>query len=146
MSDGITHARYATGAALIVTGVAATAAVTVHPAMSGLIVGAWAAVVATPDLDHHVHTFDRQRIWRFNRALGTLWAWYWYPYERLTPHRGRSHNLLAGTFDRYMLLFWLPIALSLWLALSWWLVAWWCMVYCGQVAVDAVHLWLDELI
>lgn len=146
MADGITHAKFAAGAAIVVTGAATVAAVTMHPVASGLIVGAWGAFVAGPDLDHHVYTVDEQRIWRYDRTLGRLWHWYWWPYEKLMPHRGRSHTIPAGTFDRFVLLFWPLLLLSAWFTPTWWLVLWWPLVLCGQCMVDAVHLWLDGMI
>lgn len=146
MSDGITHARYATRAATVITVGAIVAAAAVHPVMLGVAVGAWAANFCDPDLDHHVHTESEARVYRYNRTLGILWSLYWWPYQKLMPHRGRSHNIPAGTFDRFVLLFWLPVLLSWWAVPSWWLAPWWLLVLCGQCCVDAVHLWLDGLL
>lgn len=146
MSDGITHARHATRAATVITIAATVTAVAVHPVALGLAVGAWAAVLAGPDMDLHVNTEDRQRVWRYNKALGTLWGWYWKPYDWMNGHRGRSHTIPAGTFDRFVLLFWLPVLLSVWAVPTWWLAPWWALVFVGQCCVDAVHLRLDGLI
>jgi len=145
MADGITHARYATRAATIITAGAIITA-TVQPIALGVAVGAWAATLAGPDMDMHVNTEDRARVWRYNKALGVLWSLYWRPYDWMNGHRGRSHNIPAGTLDRFVLLFWLPVLLSCYLWLSWWLLAFWAFVFVGQCCVDAVHLWLDELI
>lgn len=146
MSDGITHARHAKRAATVITVAATVTAVAVHPVAAGLAVGAWCAVYCDPDLDHHVHTESEAAIFRYNRTLGRLWSLYWWPYERLTPHRGRSHTIPAGTFDRFLLLFWWLLLLSAWVVPTWWLVPWWLLVLCGQCCVDAVHLWLDGLL
>jgi uncharacterized metal-binding protein len=148
MSDGITHARYAVRAATVVTVTAVGASLLVHPVAAGLIVGAWGAWLAGPDLDHHMHTEDEARIFRYNRMLGRLWSLYWWPYQKMIPHRGRSHTLPDGTADRFLLLFWPLIVASLWLTPTWggWVVAVWAAVLIGQMAVDAVHLWLDGLI
>ena len=144
MADGITHARHAKRAALLITA-GAIAVATVQPIALGLAVGAWGATLAGPDMDLHVKTEDRQRVWRYNKVLGVLWGWYWKPYDWMNGHRGRSHNIPAGTFDRFVLLFWLPVLLSCYLAPSLWLLLWWLMVFAGQCVVDAVHLWLDGL-
>lgn len=123
-------------------------AVAVHPVAVGAIVGAWGAWLAGPDLDHHMHTEDEARVFRFNRLLGRLWSLYWLPYQWLIPHRGRSHTLPNGTVDRYLLLFWPLILASLWLIPRWgvWVVVFWAIVLVGQMIVDAVHLRLDGLI
>lgn len=144
MADGITHARYAKHAAVVITAGAVMVA-TVQPVALGLAVGAWAGWLAGPDMDLHVHTEDKARIFRYNRVLGVLWSWYWWPYNLLNSHRGRSHTIPAGTFDRFVLLFWPFVLLSL-AQLSVWLVLFWLMVFAGQCVVDAVHLWLDEMI
>ena len=146
MADGITHACYAIRAATIITADATLAAATVQPVLLGVAVGAWAGVICDPDLDHHVHTESEARVYRYNKALGVLWSLYWWPYQKLMPHRGRSHTIPAGTFDRFVLLFWLPALLSCYLWLSWWLLAFWALVFVGQCCVDAVHLWLDGLL
>ena len=112
----------------------------------GKIVGAWAAVLVGPDYDLHVNVEQKQQVWRYNRTLGCLWSLYWKPYDWLNSHRGRSHTIPAGTFDRFVLLFWPLLLLSVWFAPAWWLVLWWWLVLCGQCMVDAVHLWLDGLL
>lgn len=145
VADGITHARHAKRAAMIITA-GAIAVATVQPVALGLAVGAWAANFCDPDLDHHVHTESETRVYRYNRTLGVLWSLYWWPYQKLMPHRGRSHDIPAGTLDRFVLLFWLPVLLSCYLAPSLWLLLWWLMVFVGQCMVDAVHLWLDGLL
>ena len=145
MADGITHARHARRAATLLT-VGAVAVATVQPVALGLAVGAWAGVICDPDLDHHVHTESEAIIFRYNKVLGVLWSLYWWPYQKLMPHRGRSHTIPAGTLDRFVLLFWLPVLASCYLAPSLGLAAFWLLVFCGQCMVDAVHLWLDDLI
>lgn len=148
MSDGVTHARYAAKAATVVTIAGGVASLLIHPVVAGLVIGAWGAYFAGPDLDHHVHTEDEARIWRYNRLLGRLWTLYWWPYQKMIPHRGRSHTLPDGTADRFLLLFWPLILASLWLIPTWggWVVAFWAIVLIGQMLVDAVHLRLDGLI
>jgi len=145
MANGRTHAAYSAPVATVITIACGIAAATVHPALFAPAIGAWAAHIATPDLDHEWTTYDEQRIYRLSPALGTVWRLYWMPYERLAAHRGRSHTLPWGTFDRFALLFWLPIAFTVWHwgALA---MAWWTLAFAGQCAVDAVHLWLDGMI
>ena len=106
----------------------------------------WSANFCDPDLDHHVHTESEARIYRYNKVLGVLWSLYWWPYQKMMPHRGRSHNIPAGTFDRFVLLFWLPVLASCYLAPSMWLLLFWLLTFAGQCIVDAVHLWLDGLL
>jgi len=142
MADGITHARHAKRAATLITA-GAIAVATVQPVALGLAVGAWGAVLVGPDYDLHVNVDQKQMVWRYNKVLGTLWGWYWKPYDWLNGHRGRSHNIPAGTFDRFVLLHWLPVLASCYLAPSLWLPLFWLMVFVGQCCVDAVHLWLD---
>ena len=148
MADGKTHAAAAKQMAGVVTVVAAVAAVAIHPVMIAPVVGAWCAVVVDPDLDHHVHTESEAVIFRYNRLLGRLWSLYWWPYEWMSAHRGRSHTIPQGTLDRFVLLFWPVLLLSVGLVPTWgaWVVAWWLLVFVGQCVVDAVHLRLDGLI
>ncbi len=148
MADGKTHAHYAGIAATAVTVGAGVLAVAVHPVFLAAPVGAWAGYIAGPDLDHHVHTEDEQRIWRYNRLLGRLWSLYWTPYEWANPHRGRSHTIPDGTMDRFLLLLWPLLMLSL-LAVPTagaWVAVAWGVAFVAQMMVDAVHLWLDGLL
>lgn len=134
--------------AVRMTVVAAVAAIAVHPVLIAPALGAWGAVIADMDLDHHVHTESEAIVYRHNRTLGRLWSLYWWPYERLSGHRGRSHTIPQGTLDRFILLFWPLLLLSVWRvpALGAWVVAWWFLVFTGQCIVDAVHLRLDGLL
>lgn len=145
MADGVTHARHARRAASLIT-VGSIVVAVVHPATLGMAVGAWVANFCDPDLDHHVHTESEARVYRYDRTLGVLWSLYWWPYQKSMPHRGRSHTIPAGTLDRFVLLFWLPVLTSCYLLPSWSLLLWWLCVFAGQCIVDAVHLRLDGLI
>ena len=148
MADGKTHAAYAGKAAIVITLASGVAAVAVHPVFMVAPVGAWAAVVCTPDLDHHAWTADEQAVYRVNPLFGWLWSLYWKPYEWMNPHRGKSHTIPDGTLVRFLLLFWPLMLLSLPAvpALGPWVVVGWALVFVAQMAVDAVHLWLDGLV
>lgn len=148
MADGKTHAAAAKQMAGVVTVVSAVAAVAVHPVFIAPTMGAWGAWVAGPDLDHHVHTEDEARVFRYNRLMGRLWSLYWWPYEWMSKHRGRSHTIPQGTLDRFVLLFWPLLCLSVGVVptLGAWVVVWWLLVFVGQCVVDARHLRLDGLI
>lgn len=149
MADGKTHAHYAGMAASVLTiGATALAIGTDQPVVIAVAVGGWGAYLAGPDMDHEAHTEDEARIWRINPLLGRLWTLYWRPYEKMIPHRGRSHTLPDGTVDRFFLLFWPFLMFSVTLVSMYgaWLVAWWSLVLMGQILVDCVHLWLDGLL
>lgn len=148
MADGITHREAASKAAVVITLASSVAAVAVHPVFMAAPVGAWAAVVADPDLDHHAWTVSEQSVWRINPIFGWLWSLYWKPYEWLNPHRGRSHSIPDGTLVRFFLLFWplMLLSLSAVPALGPWVVVAWALVFVAQMAVDAVHLRLDGLV
>ena len=148
MADGKTHAAYASKAAIAITLASGVAAVAVHPVFMAAPVGAWVGVVCTPDLDHHVRTEDERNVARINPVIGWLWSLYWWPYEWLNPHRGRSHTIPQGTLDRFLLVFWPIILLSLPAVpvAGPWVVVAWALVFVAQMAVDAVHLWLDNMI
>lgn len=148
MADGFPHQEAASKAAVVITLASSVAAVAVHPVFMVAPVGAWAAVICTPDLDHHAWTVDEQTIYRINPLLGWLWSAYWKPYEWLNPHRGRSHTIPDGTLVRFLLLFWPLMLLSLSLVpqVGPWVVVAWALVFVAQMAVDAVHLRLDGLV
>ena len=148
MADGKTHAAYASKAAIAITLASGVAAVAVHPVFMAAPVGAWVACVVDPDLDHHAFTVSEQSIWRINPVIGWLGSLYWWPYEAMSKHRGRSHTIPQGTLDRFLLVFWPIILLSLSAvpAVGPWVVVAWALVFVGQMAVDAVHLWLDGLV
>lgn len=148
MADGKTHAKYAGRAAIGITVLSCTASVFIHPVCSGLIVGAWGAYLAGPDMDHHNHTEDEARVYRFNAVLGFLWSWYWGFYQRRNKHRGRSHTIPDGTLDRYWLLFWPVQVYSVRFIPEYgvWVIVFWALALVGQMLVDIVHLWLDGLI
>lgn len=147
MSDGITHARYATVAATGITVAAAVAAVAVHPACTGLALGAWAGLLVTPDRDHPMVTIEEIRIRRFNPVLAFITEVYWWPYTYMRPHRGKSHDFPIGAVERFVYFMWFPIAWSFYYSVAGILplVAFWLMAIVGYAAQDAVHLWKDGL-
>jgi uncharacterized metal-binding protein len=148
MADGVAHARASVRVAYVVTIVAGSVAVVLHPVAAGAVMGAWLAVLATPDLDHHVRTFDEDRMRRFNVIVGWVWWLYWWPYERLVPHRGSSHTWPKGTVVRLAYLLWALIAITALLfaveyPMEW--IAWWLTTFGGWTVVDMRHLWMDGL-
>jgi len=108
-----------------------------------IAVGAWVGHCLTPDIDHHRITIEERRMLRRFKLLGWLWVAFWWPYEKLNPHRGRSHTL-RGTVERFLYLFWLPIAVTLlWMPEAGWL---WALVLTGQGLQDLDHLRMDRML
>jgi len=77
------------------------------------------------------------------KLFGWLWVAFWWPYEKLNPHRGRSHTL-RGTVERFLYLFWLPIAVTLlWMPEA---ALLWMLVLTGQGLQDMDHLRMDRML
>lgn len=107
MASGRTHARIAA------TGVACAIVASHYIAVSlggdvaaGIVVGAVAGWLVTPDIDHHYRTHEERRIRRRLPVLGRLWQAYWAPYAVLLEHRGISHAPVIGTATRALYAFW----------------------------------------
>lgn len=104
MSNGRTHATVAS-ATLIATCLAAPY-IASHAGIEiavGLVAGALAGVLVTPDIDlEDCRTWDEQRIFRlFGNTAGRFWQWFWMGYARHHSHRGSSHRPLVGTIGRW---------------------------------------------
>lgn len=143
MPNGPAHAAAADNTFIAVAIPATVAGIAYHPAMLGMVAGALLGKISDPDLDHWRKTQSEHRVWRFNVIAGFLWSAFWWPYQKLSPHRGISHTWPYGTLIRFLYLLWLPIALSLWYgdAVLW--LCWWMLVFVGLSIQDAVHLWMD---
>lgn len=146
MANGKAHAianRKAAGGVAVVSIVGAAL---VHPVTLGLAFGAWFGCQVTPDRDHHVVTFEERQAIARNGCLGRLMMLYWWPYQKLRPHRGISHTWPAGSVERFLYGLWPLLFVSFVLAgLHPWLVVFWLFVFLGQSVIDIVHLRMDGM-
>lgn len=103
MSNGRTHAAVA-GVALVAT-VIATPFVANGVGIdiaAGLVIGAMAGFLATPDLDLECTTHEEIRVFRHcGRMIGRFYVWFWMSYARHHSHRGSSHRPFVGTAGRW---------------------------------------------
>lgn len=76
------------------------------PVAAGVVVGAMAGYVMTPDLDLPTKTHEERRMIRRFGFLGRLWLAYWSPYSWILSHRGLSHWPVIGTATRAVYAFW----------------------------------------
>ena len=97
MSSGIVHARIT--AVLVVPTAVSFAVITNDPALGVAgAAGAGLNILMGPDLDQ---TGLTQNELILPRPLRLVWAWIWYPYAFLIPHRSPlSHAPLLGTAVR----------------------------------------------
>lgn len=144
MPSGEVHARFSEPIASVATVAGVALTLGVHPACTGLVVGAWLGHFLTPDIDHHAITIEERRMYRIHPIVGVLWQLYWWPYQRLRPHRGKSHMIPLGTVERFAYLLWLPVAVSLFLVPEQAIVMFWVLVFGGQLVQDSVHVALDK--
>lgn len=136
MASGIEHQRAAliTAAGVSVCAIALTAVV--GPVSLVMAPAAYAAVIVEPDLDHHAITRSERTLLRWNRIAGWLWLAYWWPYEKLMPHRSKwSHVPFMSTAIRLLYVAWLPIVL--------WPSPAWLWAWLGMSLVDCVHYIMD---
>jgi uncharacterized metal-binding protein len=148
MASGIEHAAASETVAKALTVTGGVLAFAAHPVAVGLALGAWAAVICTPDLDHHMVTYCERRIRRANWLMGVLWSAYWWPYMQVVPHRGSSHTWPQGTAVRVAYLLWAPLLVSTVGLVGLYpveLAGWWLAVFVGWSLVDMRHLWMDGL-
>lgn len=98
----------------------------------------------SPDLD--LHTSRPYRRWG-------PFAWIWYPYALLSPHRGLSHTPVLGTLLRvgYLTLVYLAISLVLRIALGFPFpgrllsLLYYTPFLLGAITADLGHILLDRL-
>lgn len=110
MANGKKHAR-ATRRTLWTLGIISTGLIIYYQQweMSGLYIGAILGHILTPDIDHHFVTYEEHRMYRINQLFGTIWYYYWAPYQWAFSHRGISHIMLLGTLTRFIYLLWYPL-------------------------------------
>jgi len=147
MPSGKVHA-----VATIVTGTAASLSVfSLGGGLYGLIfmfVGALSGLFLSPDLDIEKgsisDTFVRKL---FGNVISKVWRVFWYPYGKLSKHRGLSHALFIGTTVR-VLYIGTPIILTSFVLNFpetipnlpyWWLFA-------GLCLIDAIHILMDKIL
>lgn len=151
MPSGIVHAQATRKVGATLTIIGAVGAIVGNPILLALPLGGWLGHVITPDSDHHKITYMEGRLLRFNRILGTLWLWYWIPYERMNPHRGRSHTWPGGTLVRMAYLLWPFIVGSFYLYFSYFygaenfirMLSCWLVLFVGWSIQDWVHIIQD---
>ena len=88
-----------------------------YDAVMGLIAGAIVGILVTPDIDHHVITYEENRIKRWCNLCGKIWIIYWLPYSKAFKHRGISHAPIVGTMTR-ALYFPLPVIVAGWFGIA----------------------------
>ncbi len=148
MPSGKVHAAQSYKLAFVLSVAGVGASVLVNPVLVGLALGGWIGVLVTPDIDHHYITHEEHRISRWNRLAGFLWHLYWWPYEKLRPHRGRSHTWPAGTVERMVYLCWPALLVSAFHlggpdGFGVWVVLFWILVFIGWSAQDCLHISMD---
>lgn len=143
MASGEQHSASTLRNALVISGACVYFAYAGEPWALFVAAGAWVGHFLTPDIDHHRLTIEERRMVRRFKLLGWLWVAFWWPYEKMNPHRGRSHTL-RGTIERFLYLFWLPIAITLlWVPEA---IILWALVLVGQAIQDMDHLRLDKML
>lgn len=120
MSSGITHRNDA----LVVEIVATISSLLVYVntgseyLSAGILIGGVCQFVVTPDIDHHIHTYEEKRWLKLLGVFGWLWIAYWWPYSKLfrhpnskhMPFKTMSHMPLLGTVTRMIyLMWWIPM-------------------------------------
>ena|GEM_PF-2140992 len=112
MATGRQHSASTRRNAILISGACAYFSYTGESWTLLIAAGAWVGHILTPDIDHHRLTVEERRMLRRFKLLGWLWIAFWWPYDRFNAHRGRSHTW-RGTVERFLYLFWLPIAATL---------------------------------
>lgn len=81
--------------------------------VSGFIVGGLTGLVMSPDLDQ-AEGWGSKQLYRGGRLFGRWWVWYWWPYGKMSKHRGLSHAPIIGTLTRvaYGLPWFLPLLVA----------------------------------
>lgn len=140
MADGKEH-RAATKRNLKWLTVPSLAMIAYEPLAVGFPIGLVIGHILTPDIDHHWTTIEELKMRQYSRFVGRLWSIYWWPYQRMHPHRGRSHTPFLGTLGRFVYLLWWPLLLTA----SWGVEVWlfWLFVFAGMCVQDLTHLRLD---
>ena len=94
------------------------------------------------EAENNMIAFVRRRHWSYRWLLyPLLWLWLWwsYQYAKRNKHRGRSHQFLVGTVDRFIHFLGLPALLTFFLAPVW------AGVFAGMVVQDESHRRLDGM-
>lgn len=174
MPDGRTHAIVNSVNLVVMGGVAAgglalsrvartdTGQSVMVAASVGLVIGGFAGLMITPDIDHQWTTYEELRIKRwFGKWALRLWKFYWLPFL-LPGHRSHlTHSWPLGTVLRQIWFFvWPTLALALVLYLTdrsfletiqTWLREWPAetfamvlMIFVGWSWQDQAHLWMDS--
>lgn len=154
MPSGRAHAKCSLYLALPAAGVGAVGGflATRDPVVAAISaaccgLGCLLGVPLTPDLDQELINSVEYKIIKWTMGLGFVWTMLWFPYARLTAHRGfASHFPIVGTAGRLAyiaLLLWLAILLTpLTLPSIPWVYVVWTVV--GLVISDVAHWALDE--
>jgi len=82
-----------------------------EPMLWTLPLGILFGVFMDPDLDLPGKTMSEARMRQVNPVLGQLWYWFWWPYAKMSHHRGISHVPVLGTGIRVVYLLWVPLLL-----------------------------------
>lgn len=150
MATGKIHAQTTSRNLIYIAATATGLAVYLHsPVAFGLVIGAVIGHWITPDLDlcenHPIYIQRKliQKAW----LLGWLAYWYWYPYAKLSAHRGRSHSWPLGTAVRLLYLVFPVMILTYVYTLDLtWLSTWSGFIFIGQSLQDVSHLYLDGML
>ena len=71
-------------------------------------IGALLGIFISPDLDlMETGNYSLVILRRFSNSLAKIWRWFWWPYAKLSHHRGFSHWPIIGTLLRavYIILY-----------------------------------------
>ena len=139
MASGKTHARVAVVVMCVTAAISPYIAQEIGAqAAGGVVAGAVAGWLVTPDADIPHRTHDEWRMIRRLPVLGRLWVAYWSPYGELFTHRGISHAPVIGTLTRALYaLWWLPfVAETLPVPFLVAMLAAWCVQDMAHLAAD----------
>ena len=141
--DGWLHAGIAKRVALAFTLAAVPVAFDDPLLALGLLCGAWAGFLLTPDIDHKARTTEEHRIDRmFGGCVGVLWSFYWSPYARLFGHRSPWTHGLLGTPIRMAYALWLLVLLQL--RFRWDAIPFWAGMLAAWLLQDLLHYLVDK--